>query len=68
MLYIIKLPILVKFMQYDKQIYGLGWFHSSGLPPFYVTIRSLHGVCSWHDRDYSRYSEFVNTINAFKWL
>ena len=22
MLYIIKLPILVKFMQYDKQIYG----------------------------------------------
>ena len=34
----------------------------------YVTIRSLHGVRPWHDRDYSRCSEFVNTINAFKWL
>ena len=46
----------------------LGKFHSSGLPSFYVTIRSLHGVRSGHVRDYSRYSEFVNTINAFKWL
>ena len=68
MLYIIKLPILVKFIQYDKQIYDFRMVSFFQITLFLRYNSQLHGVRPWHDRDYSRCREFVNTINAFKWL